>query len=166
MLNRFKKNNKGFSLVEMIVYLAIMTIITTTLVQSFVVVLKSNRNSFVDSIIRNSAYSIMENIIREARASSDVNTCSSNLLSFTQKNNNIVSFSISDGVVSFSEGITTQINKGPLNNSDIKVSNFSCNIINTLKSKAVKFKIDLSATIDGQQKTESFYSTVILRGSY
>lgn len=160
------KNNKGFSLVEMIVYLAIMTIITTTLVQSFIVVLKSNKNSFVDSVIRNSGYSIMENIIREARKSNDINTCSSNLLSFVQANNNIVNFSVSNGVVDFSEGISTQVSKGPLNNSDIRVTSLNCNIINTENSKAIKFKIDLSTTIDGQYKTESFYSTVILRGSY
>lgn len=160
------KNNRGFSLVEMIVYLAIMTIITTTLVQSFVVVLRSNKNSFVDSVIRNSGYSIMENIIREARKSNNINTCNSSVLSFTQENNNIVNFSINDGIVDFSEGISSQISKGPLNNSDIKVINFNCNIINTENSKAIKFKIDLSTTIDGQYKTESFYSTVILRGSY
>jgi len=160
------KNNKGFSLVEMIIYLAIMTIITITLVQSFIVVLRSNRTSFIDSVIRNSGYSIMENIIREARKSNDINVCSSNLLSFKQKNNNIVNFSINNGIVDFSDGISTQISKGPLNNSKIKVNSFNCNIINTEISKAVKVKIDLSTIIDGQNKTESFYSTIILRGSY
>ncbi len=157
---------RGFSLVEMIVYLAIMTIITITLVQSFIVVLKSNKNSFIDSVVRNSGYSIMENIIREVRESKDINTCSSNLLSLTQKDNNIVNFSISDGVMILSEGIDTQINKGALNSFDIKITNFNCNIINTTKSKALKIKVDLSTQINNQEKTESFYSTIILRGSY
>lgn len=160
------KKNKGFSLVEMIVYLAIMTIITITLVQSFIVVLKSNKSSFIDSVIRNSGYSVMENIIREVRESKDINTCSSSLVSLIQEDNNIVNFSVSDGVMTLSEGVGTQINKGTLNSSDIKITNLNCNIINTIKSKALKIKIDLSTEVNGQNKTESFYSTIILRGSY
>lgn len=161
-----KRANKGFSLVEMIVYLAIMTIITTTIVQSFIVVLKSNKNSFIDSVLRNSGYSVMENIIREARESKDINTCSSNLLGLIQSDNNIVNFSINNGIMTLSEGITTQVEKGSLNSSNINITNFDCNIINTTKSKAVKIKIDLTTQINGQDKTESFYSTIILRSSY
>lgn len=160
------KKNKGFSLVEMIVYLAIMTVITITLVQSFIVVLKSNKSSFIDSVIRNSGYSIMENIIRETRKSEDINICSSSLLSLIQKDNNVVIFSINDGVMTLSEGIGIQTDKGTLNSSDIKITDFNCNIINTTKSKAVKLKIELSTQVNDQNKTESFYSTVILRGSY
>jgi type II secretory pathway pseudopilin PulG len=162
---KFKKNkcrHLGFSLVEMLVYLGIMVVITVTLVQSFIVVLKSNRVSFADSVLRNSGYLIMENIIREVRSSKDIGLCSSDVIQLTQDTNNI-SFSRSNGLLKLTED---GIDKGFLNSKGTEVLSLSCNQIDTGKSKAVKIKLTLNTEIGGQEKSESFYSTVILRGSY
>lgn len=168
---KFKKNgcfhpradrNLGFSLVEMLVYLGIMVVITVILVQSFIVVLKSNRVSFADSVLRNSGYSIMENIIREVRSSKDIGQCSSGVIQLIQDINTI-SFSIDNNLLKLSEG---GVDKGFLNSKGTEVSSLSCNQINTGKSKAMKIKLILNTNIGGQEKSELFYSTVILRGSY
>jgi hypothetical protein len=170
----FKKNNSkrkkakllmGFSLVEMLVYLGTMVVITITLVQSFIVVLKSNRVSFADSVLRNSGYLIMENVIREIRSSKDIGQCSSGVIQLIQ-DNNIVSFSIINNLLKLSEGSPTLIDKGFLNSKGTEVTSISCDSINTTKSKAIKIKLILKTKIGGQEKSESFYSTVILRGSY
>ncbi|MFA5934903.1 MAG: prepilin-type N-terminal cleavage/methylation domain-containing protein [Candidatus Paceibacterota bacterium] len=164
-----KKNkiSKGFSLVEMLVYIAIMSIITIVLVQSFVVVLKSNKTSFADSVLRNSGYSIMENIIREVRSSKSINQCSSGVLELVQSNNDIVRFyKNDDGLLLLSEGNPTLIDKGFLNSKGTEVLSLSCIQINTIKSKAVKVVLILETGMGGQNKSETFYSTIILRGSY
>lgn len=164
-----KKQNikNGFSLVEMIVYIAIMTVITIVLVQSFIVVLKSNRVSFASSVLRNSGYSIMENIIREVRFSKSSNQCSSGVIELVQGDNNIIRFyKNSDGLLLLSEGNPTLSDKGFLNSKGTKISDLSCTMINTTKSKAIKIKLVLETEMGGQYKSESFYSTIILRGSY
>lgn len=150
----------GFSLVEMLVYLGIMVVITITLVQSFIVVLKSNKVSFADSVLRNSGYLIMENIIREARSSENIQ-CNSGI-QFIQ-GGNLILFSISNNLLKLSEN---SVDKGFLNSKGTEVLLLSCIPINTGKSKAVKIKLILNTEIGGQEKNESFYSTVILRGSY
>ena len=58
--NILKSNTKGFTLVEMMIYLSLMTIIAIVIVHTLVVVLKSNRNSFTENIIRNAGYGAME----------------------------------------------------------------------------------------------------------
>ena len=159
------KKNRGFSLVEMLVYLGIMVVITVTLVQSFIVVLKSNRVSFADSVLRSSGYLIMENIIREVRSSKDIGQCSPGVIQLIQ-DNNIVSFSIINNLLKLSEGNPTLVDKGFLNSKGTEVVLLSCNQINTGKSKAIKIKLILNTEIGGQAKNELFYSTVVLRGSY
>ncbi|MFA6797379.1 MAG: type II secretion system protein [Candidatus Paceibacterota bacterium] len=161
------KKKGGFTLIEMLVYLSIMVIVTITLVQSFIVILKSNKISFTNSVLRNSGYSIMENIIREVRSSKTINQCGSGILELTQSDNNIVKFyKNSDGLLLLSEGSPTLINKGFLNNKGSRISELSCNSIDTGKSKALKIKLVLETEIGGQSKSENFYSTIILRGSY
>src|ERR1035437_162291 len=72
-----KISQRAFTLVEMIIYIGIMSIITIALTQSLVLVFKSNRVSFADANIRNSAYSAMEAMIREIRSSQSVDMASS-----------------------------------------------------------------------------------------
>ena len=157
----------GFTLVEMLVYLGIMTVITITLVQSFIVVLKSNRVSFADSVLRNSGYSVMENITREIRSSKDINTCGSGILQLVKSDNSIVNFSVnSDGLLLLSEGNPTLVDKGFLNSKETKIFKMSCIQINNFISKALKIELNLGTEIGGQMKKESFYSTIILRSSY
>ena len=156
----------GFTLIEMLVYLGIMVVITITLVQSFIIVLKSNRFSFSDYVLRNSGYSIMENIIRETRFSKNVSYDSNTLQLIQSDGNVVIFFKDADGRLKLSEGITTQTDRGFLNSKGTKVINLFYNIINTGKSKALKINLVLETEIGGQNRSENFYSTIILRNSY
>lgn len=172
------KSTTGFTLVEMIIYIAIMTIITTALMRSLVVVFNSNRASFADTNIRNSAYSAMENMIREIRSSQSIDKVNSTLypsqsgiLQLNQVdsagNPYIVRFSTSSNLsLNFSEGSTTASLLGPITLNGTKVMNLRFTPINTGNSQAVRIEMNLSATVNGQTKSQWFYSTVILRDSY
>lgn len=176
-----KKNHRykgGFTLVEMIIYLAIMTVITIALIRSLVIVLNSNRASFADSNIRNSAYSAMENMVREIRGSQSIDTVNSVLYPSqtgilqlnqvdTSGNPYIVRFSTSSSLaLNFSEGSTTPALAGPITLNGTKVMNLIFTKINTGNSQAVRIQMNLSATVNGQTRTQWFYDTVILRDSY
>lgn len=172
------KNKNGFTLVEMVIYLAIMIVITIALVRSLVIVFNSNRTSFADSNLRNSAYSAMENMVREIRGSQSIDTVNSVLypsqtgaLQLNQVdasgNPYIVRFFTSSSLaLNMSEGSTTASLVGPITLNGTKVMNLIFTPINTGNSQAVRIQMNLSATANGITKTDWFYDTVILRDSY
>jgi len=165
------KKIKGFTLVEMMIYLALMTVIAVVIVQSIVVVLKSNRKGFAESNLRNAAYSAFERMVREIHASDSIIIASSSLLQLNQSNPtvNFVQFSTSgDGRLNLSEGgsISTLLYLGPLISKDVVVKSLIFTPINTGKSQAIRIQMNLTTTVDGQTKSEWFYDTAILKGSY
>ncbi len=167
-LNLKKQKNTGFTLVEMLVYLALMTVITLAVVQSVVVVLKSNRNSFAEINIRNSGYSAMEGMLREIHLSESIDQVSGGVLQMKQNTGTkIVKFATSSSsVLNFYEGIGTPTLVGPLTSKGVLVKSLIFTQINTGKSFAVRIQMKLETTINNQTKSEWFYGTAILRGSY
>lgn len=169
MINLMQKNsNKGFTLVEMMIYVALMALIVIVIVQSLTVVLKSNRESFAEVNIRNSGYGAMEGIIREIYSSESIDQASSGVLQMRQNNGtNIVKFATSsDSTINFFEGSSTLNLIGPLTQRDVWVKSLFFTPINTGKSLAVRIQMELETTIEGKTKSEWFNSTAILRGSY
>jgi type II secretory pathway pseudopilin PulG len=181
MLN-FLKNKKiisnktktGFTLVEMLVYIALMTTITLVLVQSLVTVLKSNRSSFADINLRNAGYSAMEAMIREIHSSATIDSpsASGNILQMEQGSssaNTVVEFATtSNNVLNFYQGPNLSAISliGPLTAKSITIKNLTFTKINTGNSLAIKIQMQLSTTVNGITKSETFYDTAILRGSY
>jgi competence protein ComGC len=163
-----QKNSEGtgFTLVEMLIYVALMTIITIIIVQVLMVVLKSNKISFAEINIRNSGYTAMEGMLREIYASENIATTSSGVLEMNQ-GTNIVRFAVlSDLSLNFYEGAGTPILVGPLTSKGILVKSLIFTPINTGKSKAIRIQMQLESTINDQTKSNWFYGTAILRGSY
>jgi len=168
--NILKSNTKGFTLVEMMIYLSLMTIIAIVIVHTLVVVLKSNRNSFTENIIRNAGYGAMEAMNRGIHGSDNILVISSGMLQMSQINpTKIVQFSTSsEGRLNLYEGLVSNNLSllGPLTSKDVVVKSLIFKPISTLKSKAVRIEMNLTTTVDNQTKSEWFYNTVILRGSY
>ena len=158
---------RGFTLIEMLIYISLMVIITLVVTQSIIVVLKSNRASFADINIRNSGYSAMEGILREIRSSESIDQASLGILEMRKGSGNTVRFATSsDLALNFYEGNGTPILIGPLTSKNILVRNLSFKKIDTGKSLAVKIEMELETTVNGITKNEWFYNTAILRGSY
>jgi len=168
----------GFSLIEMIVYIAIMTIIVTTFIQSFVVILKSNKNAFADMNIRNSGYGAMQTMIGEIRKGSTLDIADSNFASGTALINEVdasstltvVKFSVdsTSKVLNFYSGATSTALSliGPLTSNDTQVSQLIFTPINTGSTTALRIQLNMQTTIDNRLRSEWFYSTVVLRRSY
>ncbi len=163
-------NNKrvgAFTLVEMILYLALMSIIALIIVQSLVAVLKSNRGAFADINLRNAGYSAMEGMLREIYSSDNVTTAAGTL-SMTQSTN-IILFATStqaSTTLFLSEGVGTPVTVGPLTSKGVVVKSLTFTKINTGKSQAVRIQMKLETTVNGVTRSEWFYGTGILRGSY
>ncbi len=169
MITNFKKQNStGFTLVEMIIYVTLMTLVTIITIQSLIVVLKSNRNSFVENNIRNSGYGAMEGMLREIRLSESIDQVSGGILQMKQNGGtNIVKFATSSNYsLDFYEGTDTPTLFGPLTPKGVLVKSLIFTPINTGKSLAVRIQMELEANKEGQIVREWFYDTAILRGSY
>lgn len=168
IFNNIPKSERGFSLVEMIVYLSIMTIIALVIVQSVTIVIKSNKESFNNNLIENTAVSILERVKRETRRAKTIDSEESslangivqlNIVTNEQSTSSIKVALQGDGSVFLHED---NIFIGPLTVSGAEVTQLSFKQIITEKSEALKIVM----TIKSGDKTETFYSTQILRGSY
>lgn len=159
------KKNKGFSMAEMLVYIAIMTVILLVIVDIILVVSKSNKQSSAYNSVKDSAIFGLEKIIKETRLSTGINfeqsvfNSSSSVLVLNSDDSKLVKFYLDNGLV------TIDIDGeyfGRATYSDTFVSSLKFIPIDTGSSQAVKIEINIGA----ETISESFYSTVVLRNSY
>ena len=171
----FKIRNfiSGFSIVEIIVYLAIFTSISILVINSFIIILSSFNTTNTNRKLLESGSIIMERVSREIRQAKSIDIANSSL-------------NTSPGVLQLnsvnSEGDTKIIklivegqNFNLYQNGDLTGNLLSQNIsmdslifgrIATTNGEAVKIEMALQFSDGSNPKTENFYNTIILRGGY
>lgn len=167
---KLKNNNrKAFSLIEIIIYIAIFTILSIVVINSFIIVLSSFSTIRSNHDLLNSGSIAMETIAREIRQadSIDVPNSTSEVLQLnsTDSSSNpvIVKFAKEGGVLNlYRDGVLV----GNLLNSKVILDFISFDRTSNTKSEGEKIKMVLRYTQGKINKTESFYNTVILRGAY
>jgi type II secretory pathway pseudopilin PulG len=167
-----KKRNKGFSLVETIVYASLLALLVTVI--TYVITLLFRANSIVKSTrdVENSAIAATDRMIREIRAASSVDLPNS-------------SFGVDDGILSLiipsGSGTRTVrfytenskimvdddgVQTGPLTLSSTQVTSLRFYYLTSTTSQAVKFETVLIGPISDPGISEKLYGTAVLRGSY
>lgn len=169
MKTKIKKLKNAFSIIEIIIYLAIFTIVSIVVINSFIIVLSSFTTIRINHDLLGSGSMAMERISREIRQASSidvVNTTSEVLqLNSTDSSGNIV-------VIKFAkEGDALNIYKdgnivGNILASNIILNSISFDRIVTTKGEGLKIKIVLQNTGGKIERIENFYNTVVLRGGY
>lgn len=155
----------GFTLIEMLVYVAIAAGVLAASVNSISILMKSFNNARVTSKINNSAEAAMERMTREIRNARAVNA--SSILGSSPGRLKLdtydafgaattIEFYLNNGILTVAEGGGAG---NPLTLGGVSVSNLVFRqITNSIISKAIK----VEATINGK----NFYDTAILRNSY
>ncbi len=166
MVNNIKNNKKGFSLIEILFYIALFAVLTVVVINALIYMTKSFKETSVHSDLVQSA-SIMEKMSREIRQSNNIFSISVSDLTLNTKdeldNNKTIRFVLSGSDVQFYEdGVLT----GNLNTPNIQVTNLSFTEITTAQGKAIKISFSVSSTKDESDRVEDFYNTVVLRGGY
>jgi hypothetical protein len=167
------KKNKGFSMPEILVYIAIMTVVMFVIVNVVLVVSKSLNKSSEYNNIKNSAISGLEKITKETRLSTSIDLNSSvfnspsGVLVLNSKDENgllrVTKFYLDGDVVKvFVDG--NYLNT--ITYSDTKVLSLYFVPIETGNSQAVKIEMVVGSENENSQISERFYSTVVLRNSY
>ena len=166
-----KRNSKGFSLIEILIYLAIFAVVSIVVINSFITVLSSFKRTRSDRDLLESGLTSVERISREIRQAKSIDmtnsTCSGSFcilqLNSTDINgvDKIVKFMVSSGFLKIYEN---GVDQGSLTSENISISSLIFKNIVTTNSKAVK--IEMTIIDSNSDKTANFYNTIILRGGY
>lgn len=173
MKNKIIKNNRGSSLVELLAYIFLLSIIVLVLTQTIVAMISSYRNIKIVRLIENSAMLSMERITREIRNAVSVDvgnsilglspgklTLNSNDSAGTVKT---VEFYLENLLIKVEEN---NVYQGPLSNQNTSVTSLIFDHMQSGESESVRVQMQIQATSSGRVITHNFYDTVILRGSY
>jgi len=168
--NFIKKRNLvwGFSIIEIMVYLAIFTALSILVINSFIVVLSSFNTTNMNRKLLESGVVSMERISREIRQAQSVDASSTQTILVLNSHDNLGTVMV---IKFIKEGGSLNLYKndilqGNLLGENLSVTNIIFNRITTTQSEAIKIEMTLQYSGGNKTKSENFYNTVILRGSY
>lgn len=165
------KKNRGFNLLEMLVYLGIMTLILIVVVNALVVVVLVQRDVKNLRIIEHSAVTALDRIVREVKDSNSIDFALSNLgshpgnliLNTTDENGmpKTLEFVLESNILRYREDGDL---RGPLTDKNARVTNLIFHYVPS--SAGYNIKIEMTIESGGGQsfQSENFYTSVSSRG--
>lgn len=166
-------HNRGFSLVEMILYVVLLTLFMVVVVQMLIGVSGVYRNIKLTRELESSGTIAMEQMLREIRNASSVVSGESTLgtspgaivVSGTDESQNPykASFSVASGVLQISKNGETP---AAVTSSGSTLSYLLFTHVATSTSEGVRIEMEVSGTAGSVSKSERFYGFTVLRGSY
>lgn len=168
-----KNSAQGFTLVEMIIYIAFFAVLSVSTVNATLLVMKSFYTLRISQNMNQSATTALERMSREIRNAYDVDTMNStfgtNPGRLTLKTKDSLG---ANTTVEFYVDSANQLNmriggveQGLLVSSSVSLTNLVFHLITTTNSKAIKIDMILHDARSGVTKTANFYDTIVLRGS-
>ena len=164
---------RGFSLVEMIIYACILSVLTIVTVNSIFSSVRAFAEFRVDRDLNSSATSLLERLTREIRSAYAIDAAQSAFnvnpgrLTIIDKNTSgpdtNMEFYIENNSLKIKEG---GVAMGSLVSSSTAVTNFKVYSLTNPKSSAIKAEIGLTATRGNISKSGNYYTTILLRGNY
>ncbi len=158
--------NKGYAILETLFYIALLVVLTTVVLNSMLVMMKSFKETKIKNELVQSSF-IMERISREVRKALDINTINATDLKLDTKDDagigKNIEFRLVGTDIQLLETGKTTVN---LNTPNIFVTDLSFRQITTIKGKAVKIVLSLKSNNDTANRIIDFYNTIVLRGKY
>lgn len=170
-MNKQKQN--GYSLVEIIVYLAIFSAISVLVINSFIVVASSFSATRTNRDLLESGSKSIERMAREIRQATSVDVTNSVLatspgvLQLNSVDSSgtavLIKFNVLNGALNMYEGGNLV---GNILGQNITASSLIFRRISSANGEAVKIELTLTDSISKDSQTANFYDTIILRGKY
>jgi type II secretory pathway pseudopilin PulG len=161
---------KGYSLVEMLIYISILSIFSVALINSLVSFSKSYREVTTIRLLERVGIDSMERISRDIKRASTVDmlnsvfNTSSGVLSLVETyngNSTTTKFYLDNNVLKVD---VNGVYEGPLTSSLVRVTSLIFYSFAGTNSSGVKFEITLQTGSGGNLKTKKYISSSILRG--
>lgn len=165
------QNKNGFSLVEIMVYLAIFTTLSILVINSFIVILSSFNTTNMNRKMLEAGTVTMERMSREIRQAKNIDMVNSFLNTGVLQLNSTDSSGNSMTIKFINENSNLNLYKndnleGNLLGQNISVTNLIFSRIATAESEAVRVIMTLQYSVGNNIKSENFYDTIVLRGGY
>lgn len=164
---------RGFSLLEMVIYVAILAVIAAVVVGSLLPLARSYREVVMALSINNAASAALERMVRDIRAASaiapgSVFNTSPGVLVLTSTdgggNPTTITFDVSGSAVRITEGAGTPY---ALTGSAATISSLTfISQANATTSTTIGIDMTVSATVGQATRTSRFVSSATLRNSY
>lgn len=171
--NNLSGQKRGFSLLELLVYIGVLAFISVTVISSLFVTIRAFSDIRVSRDIHNAAVVSFGRMSYEIRTAYNIDIGASTFGSspgvlslYTtdiSETNTIVEFSVATSSILIKEA---GVEAGLLTPPNITVDSLIFELIDTTNSQAVKIDLTLTGTRGNITKTKRFYNTIILRGSY
>ncbi|MFH0804482.1 MAG: hypothetical protein V1896_02685 [Candidatus Zambryskibacteria bacterium] len=165
--------NRGVSLVEMILYIVLMTLVMGIIVQMLISISGIYRDIKLTRELESSGTVAMESMLREIRNASSVVLGESILgvspgaivvLSVDEDLNSYeMAFDAAEGTLRISKDSETPV---ALTSSSGVVSYLVFTRVTNANSEGVRIELEISGTAGSVSKSERFYGFAVLRGSY
>lgn len=166
---QIRNNFKGFSLIEMLVYVAILSVIMVMVVNTLILMTGAFARLRVSKEINTSAINILSKLDSEVKRAVSVDEALSIFDSSSSKlvlnsptssgGSEKIEFSLQGGVLKmYKAGVYI----GDLSYKNTEVNNFVIRKIGNSTS-GLKIELGLSATVAGETKLANFYDSVNLR---
>lgn len=155
---------KGFSLVEMLIYVALLSVIFLLIVQTVLSFTGSYRQLAANRALEHTALKVMERITRDIRGASDVSV-SSGTLTLIHSSNGVsttTQFYLENQTVKMSINGTYY---GPLSIASAPVTALIFTVLTASDSEAVKIDMTAQGKSGPVTRTKSFHSTIIAKES-
>lgn len=157
--------NQGYTLIEMVFYTGIFSVLILAIISSFVTITRVFRQSSIQTDLFES-FSVLVRMSGEIRQAYDIASLNPTSLTLNTQDeagaNITISFALSG------ESVTLSKNGSPvgnLNSPNLQITDLSFSQITTAENKAVKISLTTKSAKDAS-RTENFYNTVVLRGGY
>ena len=166
-----KKNifKNGYSLVETVAYIAMFTILLSSVTYGTMILVKSYKDTKIVRKIETSALASMDRMVREIRNATSVNVAgssfgnSSGILTINNGTSSTTRFYLSNERIYVDEnGVVL----GPITLSSVSVTSLVFRHIATTTSEAIKIEMTMEGNTSGTSTVSNFYNTAVLRGSY
>jgi Tfp pilus assembly protein PilW len=165
---RFKR---AFSLVEMLVYISVLTVVFLVIINTVLSFTSSYRTLAALRAADNAGMDSMERMTRDIRAAGTIVTAQSSfgtsagILDIQATSNGVSTTSryyIQNGIIDMDINGSFY---GPLTNSDAVVTSLIFTELSTTTSQAIKIDLTVEGVSGSVIKTKQFHSTIVLRGS-
>lgn len=173
MLFSFKKNTKGYSLAELVVYVALLSLLLGAVIQSAILmsgVYKRSR-AFLD--INSAAITAYSRFSRDIRRASSIDLINSTFdasggkLTLVMKKsdgtNDSTAYYVSEAKVKVDQN---GVYEGDVTQDDMAVSNLTFRKFAQGSTTAVRVEMTLAPEASSTVPALNFYGTYVLRGSY
>jgi type II secretory pathway component PulJ len=163
---KIQQNKKlGFSLIESLIYIAILSVMAVVVVNALVIASKSYSNLKTSRNINNSVITSLERMTRAIKSADDIvgvesvfDTHPGKLV--LQSNATTTEFYLSNGILRIKENT---VDIGPLIQKESYIDNLVFRLFDNGISKAIRIEMTISIVYKNIIKTKKFYSTAVLR---